>query len=72
MIQETPLFIAITVKRNKEEDGSHTMPHSVHDEIVMAYAKSKPMLILKEQCFSLKGFLGNYATYLEFERISMN
>lgn len=72
MIQEAPLFIAIAVKRNKEEDGSYTMPHSVHDEIAMAYANSKPMLILKEQCVSLKGFLGNYATYLEFERISMN
>ncbi|MEY4808925.1 MAG: hypothetical protein RLZZ206_3314 [Cyanobacteriota bacterium] len=72
MIQEAPLFIAIAVKRNKEEDGSYTMPHSVHDEIAMAYANSKPMLILKEQCVSLKGFLGGYATYLEFERLSMN
>lgn len=68
MINEAQFVIAIAVKRNREEDNTYTMPHAVHDEISMAFGMEKPLLLIKEVGVGVKGFIGNYGTFLEFDR----
>ena len=44
------------------------MPASIHDEISMAYAKEKPILLLCDSNVVADGFTSNYGTYLAFSR----
>ena len=67
MIEEAQLFIAIVTRREKVGDEFH-MPPAVHDEISMAYAMDKPMLLFKEDGVTFKGFLSNYGTHVTFSR----
>lgn len=72
MIHESQIFIAIATRRTKLPDGEHVMPEAVHDEIAIAYALKKPLLVLREDGVLFKGFLNSYSTHLTFKRDSLS
>ncbi|MDD2850681.1 MAG: hypothetical protein PHY09_02135 [Desulfuromonadaceae bacterium] len=67
-IEDSQIVIVIAVKRDKINDTSWQMPPAVHDEISMAYALKKDILVLKEKEVSVTGFLSSYCTFYEFDR----
>lgn len=68
MLHEAKIFIGVITKREETQDGKWNMPPAVHDEISMAYALNKPMLLFVENGVALDGFIGNYGTHLIFDR----
>lgn len=72
LIINSQIVIAIATRREKLEAGEYNMPDAVHDEISMAYALEKPILVIKEKGVPDKGFLNNYCTHLGFEKRKIN
>jgi len=68
MINKSKVVIGILTRRNKLEDNSWTTSNAVQQEISMAFSLEKPTLLFIEKGVAVDGFLGNYGTYLEFER----
>jgi hypothetical protein len=68
LIADSHMFIAVITKREETTDNTFNMPPSVHDEISMAFALKKPMLLIRENEVDVKGFLSNYGTYVSFSR----
>jgi len=67
MINSADIFIAVIVKRFNSDIGWQ-MPESVNNEISIAFALKKNMLLFCEKGVVMNGFLRNYATYHEFNR----
>lgn len=67
-ISETSMLIAVITKRTETIEGKYYMPSAVREEISMAFAIKKPMLLLVEKGIELDGFMKSYGTYLSFER----
>jgi len=68
LLNESKLMIAIATRRKKFEDETYSMPQAIHDEISMAYAMDKPMLLFKEEGVIANGFIDNYGTHMNFFR----
>lgn len=69
MIEEVKALIAIATKREEKADGTFLMPEAVEEEMSMAFALKKPILLFVEKGVDIsQGFKQNYGTYLEFDR----
>jgi len=54
--------LALAVRRDKQDDGSWAMPAAVREEIAIAFALHKPVLLLFEDGVRIDGFMNNYGT----------
>lgn len=68
LIYDTSIFIAVATKKSTTTTGTLIMPSAVREEISMAYALEKPILLIAEENISLDGFMANYCTYMTFSR----
>ncbi len=68
MIAGSHMFIAVITRRERVDRDIFNMPASVHDEISMAYALNKPVLLIKEKGVRCDGFLNHYGTHISFSR----
>lgn len=68
MIAESKAVLAVIPKREQTTSGTWTMPSAVHEEMAMAYALKKPTLIVVENDIKRDGFIGNFGTFISFER----
>jgi len=64
-------LLAVATRRDQLVSGDFKMPDAVHDEISIAYALKKPILILAEDSVRLEGFMGSFSTYARFDRNRM-
>ena len=71
LICGSQIVIAVATCRECLGDNRYQMPDAVHDEISMAFALGKPMLIIKEDGVEQRGFLNNYSSHLTFDRKSI-
>lgn len=60
--------LALAVRRDKQDDGSWAMPAAVREEIAIAFALHKPVLLLFEDGVRIDGFMNNYGTHVTFRR----
>jgi hypothetical protein len=72
MIAETAGVIAIATRREPNPDSTWLMPPAVHDEIAIAYALRKPLLLFCEADVRTEGFVPTYGTYLSFDRSAIH
>lgn len=72
LIKNSRLLIAVCTKRDKKEKGTFEMPAAVREEIAMAKALNKPLLIFAEKDVELDGFIHSYSTICTFERKDLN
>jgi len=70
MISKADAIIAIASTRSETNTGSKLMSSSVRDEISMAYAMEKQILLLAEDGVLLDGFMKQYCTYMTFTKSS--
>ena len=68
LIDSSQILIAVATRAIKTDKNKYSMPPAVREEISMAYAKEKPILILRESDVLPNGFTPNYGTYLPFSR----
>lgn len=69
LIDDSRALIAVATRRGEDKSGVFTMPKSMEQEISMAFAKKKPILIFAEDGVDTdSGFTSNYCTYCEFDR----
>lgn len=69
LIADASVLIAVATQREKTADGKFNMPKAVSEELSMAFALQKPILLLKEAEVNVDdGFVKNYSTFLEFDR----
>jgi hypothetical protein len=69
LIADSTVLIAVATQREKTADGKFNMPKAVSEELSMAFALQKPILLLKEEDVDVEdGFVKNYSTFLEFNR----
>jgi len=72
LIMDSQALLAIATCRDKMTTGNFMMPKAVSEEIAMAFANKKPILILAEDGVDMSsGFTSGYDTYLHFNRKSL-
>jgi len=72
LIANSHALIAIATRRDEVKTGAFMMPKSVEQEISMAYAIGKPILLFVENDVDLStGFFHNYCTHQKFNRGSL-
>lgn len=71
LINGSHALIAVATRREQIKDGVFLMPKAVDEEMSMAYATKKPILLFSEKGIEASGFIRNYGTFLEFERESL-
>ena len=69
LICNSHALVAIVTKRNEKEPGVFGFPEAVDEEISMAYAQNRPILLFVEKGVDTSaGFVRNFTTYQTFER----
>jgi hypothetical protein len=68
IMKTSSALIAVAVRRHETKEGSYIMPSAIREEITMAYAMEKPILLFAESDVKLDGFINNYCTHLSFDR----
>jgi hypothetical protein len=63
--------IAVLTRRGALSDGSYAAPAAVRDELAVAFALRKRLLIFCEDEVRPEGFLKSYATYMSFDRAGL-
>jgi hypothetical protein len=72
LISDSHALLAIATCRDEMTTGIFIMPKAVSEEIAMAFANKKPILIFAENGVDMKsGFTSGYDTYLCFDRKSL-
>jgi hypothetical protein len=72
MITDAQAFIGVATKRIKTDAGSFLMPKAVEDEVSMAFAHKKPILLFVEEGVdTTPGFANNYGTFCQFNRTEL-
>lgn len=72
LIADSQLLVAVATRREEVRHGVFNMPKAVDEEMSMAYANKKPILLFAEQGVDTSaGFVRNYCTYLEFDRANI-
>jgi hypothetical protein len=73
LISDSQALLAIATCRDEMATGNFMMPKAVSEEIAMAFANKKPILIFAENGVDMKsGFTSGYDTYLCFNRESLH
>lgn len=72
LIADSQVVIAIGTRRERTENGSYNMPSAVHDELSIAFALERPLLLFLEDGIHTDGFINNYGTHIRFFRKSLN
>ena len=72
LIADCEGLIAVLTKREPLAAGDYEMPAAVREEVSIAYALGKRILIFAEAGVRLDGFMNNYATYMVFDRIALD
>jgi len=70
-IHQSSGMVAVITKRDRLKNGKYIMYSAVREEITMAFAQDKPILMIAEDGVLLDGFLNNYGTQLPFVRDEM-
>lgn len=70
-IRNLPAMIAVATRREPISDEKYMMPPAVRDEISMAYALEKPVLLICEDGVQVDGLISGNSTYLPFSRESI-
>jgi hypothetical protein len=71
-IDDSSALLAIATRHDEVKQGIFMMPKAVDEEMSMAYAKKKPILLFAENGVdTTSGFIRNFATYVEFDRKSL-
>jgi hypothetical protein len=69
LIENAHMFIAIATRKTEVSPGKFIMPQAVDEEMSMAFAKNKPILLFAEDGIDTgSGFVKNYCTYSKFDR----
>lgn len=68
LIADCAGLIAVLTRREPLAAGDYEMPAAVREEVSIAYALGKRILIFAEMGVRLDGFMNNYATYMVFDR----
>jgi hypothetical protein len=63
--------LAILVRREKVGDEDYLMPDHCRDEVSMAYAVDKPLLIFAEKGVRMNGFVDRIGTHQRFDRAAL-
>jgi hypothetical protein len=72
LISDSHALLAIATCRDEMTTGNFMMPKAVSEEIAMAFANKKPILIFSENGVDMKsGFTSGYDTHLRFDRESL-
>ncbi len=72
LIADSHLLIAVATRREQVKPGVFNMPKAVDEEMSMAYATKKPILMFAETGVDTSsGFMRNYCTYQEFDRTAI-
>jgi hypothetical protein len=71
LISDAAGVIAVATRRIPGPEGTWLMPDAVHDEIAIAYALRKPLLLFREADVRIEGYVPGYGTYLTFDRSSI-
>jgi hypothetical protein len=69
-IKGLPAVIAIATRGQRAGEKEYVMPSAVREEVSMAYALGKPILLIRESGVQFDGFMNNYGTHLTFSRDS--
>jgi hypothetical protein len=72
MIADARMLIAVATRRQEVAPGVYSMPKAVDEEISMAYATKKPILLFTESGVDTSaGFVRNYCTFQQFDRAQL-
>ena len=73
LITDSQLLVAVASRREEVKTGVFNMPKAVDEEMSMAYAMRKPILLFAEAGVDTSaGFIRNYCTYQEFDRAHLH
>lgn len=72
LISDSQAMIAVATRKEEFKPGIFNMPKAVYEEMSMAYAMQKPILLFCETGVdTTAGFVRNYCTYQEFDRATI-
>jgi hypothetical protein len=72
MIADAQALVAVATKRGATAAGTYLMPKAVEEELAMAYAHGKPILLFVENGVDTSaGFVRGYCTFLDFDRSAL-